>query len=197
LRALRGRVLLVHEVDQTHRTRAHGASGGRGRNERCLDIQSPHIHEVTVNADIVKYLDQIDATWRPFGGRFAIHGGGVEVPSTATTSPCELFVRSCTMDWYAAERYRARARDRGTRSSPRAPATRLRVATRKGQVLIGSGQSEQWRQPLSGEAARDRGTVGGLTQFLSSTARNPLIPEGRDFRVVEGARLEIESGRAQ
>jgi len=90
-----------------------------------------------------------------------------------------------------------RARDQGTRSSPRAPATRLRVATRKGQVLIGSGQSEQWRQPLSGEAARDRGTVGGLTQFLSSTARNPLIPEWRDVRVVEGARLEIESGRAQ
>ena len=31
------------------------------------------------NADIVKYLEEIDATLRPFGGRFAIHGGDVEV----------------------------------------------------------------------------------------------------------------------
>jgi uncharacterized protein (DUF1330 family) len=38
-----------------------------------------HIREVTVNADIVKYLEEIDATLRPFGGRFAIHGGDVEV----------------------------------------------------------------------------------------------------------------------
>jgi hypothetical protein len=34
-----------------------------------------HIREVTMNADIVKYLEEIDATLRPFGGRFAIHGG--------------------------------------------------------------------------------------------------------------------------
>jgi len=38
-----------------------------------------HIREVTRNADIVKYLEEIDATLRPFGGRFAIHGGDVEV----------------------------------------------------------------------------------------------------------------------
>jgi len=38
-----------------------------------------HIREVTINADIVKYLEHIDATLRPFGGTFVIHGGEVEV----------------------------------------------------------------------------------------------------------------------
>jgi uncharacterized protein (DUF1330 family) len=38
-----------------------------------------HIREVTMSADIVKYLEQIDATLTPFGGRFVIHGGDVEV----------------------------------------------------------------------------------------------------------------------
>jgi uncharacterized protein (DUF1330 family) len=38
-----------------------------------------HIRDVTMNADIVKYLEHIDATLAPFGGRFAIHGGEVEL----------------------------------------------------------------------------------------------------------------------
>jgi uncharacterized protein (DUF1330 family) len=38
-----------------------------------------HIREVTINVEIVRYLEQIDATLRPFGGRFMIHGGDVEL----------------------------------------------------------------------------------------------------------------------
>jgi uncharacterized protein (DUF1330 family) len=38
-----------------------------------------HIREVAVNADIVRYLEEIDATLRPFGGRFVVHDGEVEL----------------------------------------------------------------------------------------------------------------------
>jgi uncharacterized protein (DUF1330 family) len=38
-----------------------------------------HIRQVTMNGDIVAYLEQIDATLAPFGGRFVVHGGDVEV----------------------------------------------------------------------------------------------------------------------
>jgi uncharacterized protein (DUF1330 family) len=38
-----------------------------------------HIREVTMNADIVRYLTLIDETLAPFHGRFAVHGGTVEV----------------------------------------------------------------------------------------------------------------------
>lgn len=37
-----------------------------------------HMHEVTMGPDIVEYLQRIDATLAPFGGRFAVHGGEVE-----------------------------------------------------------------------------------------------------------------------
>jgi hypothetical protein len=56
---------------------------------------------VTIGPAIAEYLERIDATLAPFGGRFAVHGGEVEVPgrgqvtaagygsqrSTATTLP--------------------------------------------------------------------------------------------------------------
>ncbi|NLP60456.1 DUF1330 domain-containing protein [Paraburkholderia sacchari] len=37
-----------------------------------------HLHETELCADIVEYLEKIDATLAPFGGRFIIHGGPVE-----------------------------------------------------------------------------------------------------------------------
>jgi uncharacterized protein (DUF1330 family) len=33
------------------------------------------LHDVTIGPDIVEYLQRIDATLEPFGGRFIIHGG--------------------------------------------------------------------------------------------------------------------------
>ena len=37
-----------------------------------------HLHEVTMGPPIVEYLERIDATLAPFGGRFMVHGGPYE-----------------------------------------------------------------------------------------------------------------------
>lgn len=38
-----------------------------------------HMRQVTMGPAIVEYLQRIDATLAPFGGRFIVHGGDVEV----------------------------------------------------------------------------------------------------------------------
>ena len=38
-----------------------------------------HMHQVTMGPAIVEYLQRIDATLAPFGGRFIVHGGEIEV----------------------------------------------------------------------------------------------------------------------
>lgn len=38
-----------------------------------------HLHDVNLGLDIVEYLKRIDETFAPFGGRFIIHGGPVDV----------------------------------------------------------------------------------------------------------------------
>jgi uncharacterized protein (DUF1330 family) len=38
-----------------------------------------HMRRVTMGPPIVEYLQRIDATLAPFGGRFLVHGGEVEV----------------------------------------------------------------------------------------------------------------------
>ena len=37
-----------------------------------------HLHHVEMGPDIVAYLEAIDATLAPFGGKFMIHGGAKE-----------------------------------------------------------------------------------------------------------------------
>jgi uncharacterized protein (DUF1330 family) len=37
------------------------------------------VRKVEFNADIVEYLQRIDATLEPFDGRFVVHGNGAEV----------------------------------------------------------------------------------------------------------------------
>ena len=37
-----------------------------------------HMRQVTVGPPIVEYLQRIDATLEPFGGRFIVHGGEFE-----------------------------------------------------------------------------------------------------------------------
>jgi hypothetical protein len=44
---------------------------------------------------------------------------------------------------------------------------------------------------------QDPSHVNGVCDNQRQTARNSLIQKWRDVRVVEGARLEIDSGRAQ
>jgi uncharacterized protein (DUF1330 family) len=38
-----------------------------------------HLHEATLGPGIVEYLERIDATLEPYGGRFLIHGAKAEV----------------------------------------------------------------------------------------------------------------------
>jgi uncharacterized protein (DUF1330 family) len=38
-----------------------------------------HMRQVTMGPPIVEYLERIDATLAPFGGRFIVHGGETEV----------------------------------------------------------------------------------------------------------------------
>lgn len=37
------------------------------------------LRDVAIGPDIVAYLERIDATLAPFGGRFVVHGGPYEV----------------------------------------------------------------------------------------------------------------------
>ncbi len=38
-----------------------------------------HLRKVTMGPEIVEYIQRIDGTLEPFGGRFVVHGGNVEV----------------------------------------------------------------------------------------------------------------------
>ena len=60
--------------------------------------------------EIVRYLEEIDATLEPFGGKFRIHGGSAEVLEgdwmgdfIAIEFPSMAHAR----DWYASDAYRA------------------------------------------------------------------------------------------
>ena len=67
-----------------------------------------HMREVTMAPAIVEYLEQIDATLAPFGGRFLVHGGRVEVAEG--TWPGHLIViefpdRARADAWYHSAAY--------------------------------------------------------------------------------------------
>ncbi|WP_407527311.1 DUF1330 domain-containing protein [Methylobacterium oryzisoli] len=69
-----------------------------------------HLREVTMGPDIAAYLQRIDATLEPFGGRFLIHGGEAEVLEGAW--PGHLVViafpdRARARAWYDSPAYRA------------------------------------------------------------------------------------------
>ncbi|MGE5287120.1 MAG: DUF1330 domain-containing protein [Micromonosporaceae bacterium] len=67
-----------------------------------------HMRQVTVGPQIVEYLQRIDATLEPFGGRFVVHGGEIEVIEGAW--PGHLIViefpdREQARAWYKSEAY--------------------------------------------------------------------------------------------
>ncbi|MEV7805738.1 DUF1330 domain-containing protein [Microbispora sp. NPDC088329] len=67
------------------------------------------LHDVDMNADIVEYLERIDATMEPFGGRFIIHGGETE-PLEGSWRPQTLIViefpdRDSLWAWYRSPAY--------------------------------------------------------------------------------------------
>jgi len=68
-----------------------------------------HMRTVTMNPAIVEYLKRIDATLMPFGGRFLVHGGPVEL--IEGTWPGHLIVIEFPdgermRAWYASPAYR-------------------------------------------------------------------------------------------
>lgn len=69
-----------------------------------------HIREVTTSAAIVTYLEQIDATLVPFGGRFVIHGGEVEVLEglwPGHVVMIEFADRATARSWYRSTAYQS------------------------------------------------------------------------------------------
>jgi uncharacterized protein (DUF1330 family) len=67
-----------------------------------------HMRQVTMGPAIVEYLERIDATLAPFGGRFLVHGGRVEV--VEGTWPGHLIViefpdRARADAWYHSAAY--------------------------------------------------------------------------------------------
>lgn len=69
-----------------------------------------HIRDVSANADIVQYLEHIDATLAPFGGRFTIHGGEVELLEGAWPGHIVIIEfpdRTHAREWYRSPAYQA------------------------------------------------------------------------------------------
>lgn len=67
-----------------------------------------HLRDVRQGPDIVAYLERIDATLRPYGGRFLIHGGGVRVLEgdwSGTVIVIEFPSLEHAASWYASDAY--------------------------------------------------------------------------------------------
>ncbi|MFI6170170.1 DUF1330 domain-containing protein [Nocardia sp. NPDC051052] len=68
-----------------------------------------HLHDVDVNAEIVEYLQRIDATLTPFGGRFIVHGGKqtvLEGPANGNVIVIEFPDYAAAQGWYDSPEYR-------------------------------------------------------------------------------------------
>ena len=67
-----------------------------------------HMRQVNMGPPIVEYLERIDATLKPFGGRFIVHGGRFEVlegnwPGTAIV--IEFPDLEAARGWYRSAAY--------------------------------------------------------------------------------------------
>lgn len=67
-----------------------------------------HLRNVKVGPQIVEYLQRIDATLEPFGGRFIVHGGAKDVLEGEW--PGDLIViefpdRQAARQWYGSPAY--------------------------------------------------------------------------------------------
>jgi uncharacterized protein (DUF1330 family) len=88
--------------------------GTPSHQERPGEIMSAyavaHMRQVTMGPPIVEYLERIDATLAPFGGRFIVHGGEIEVLEGSW--PGHVIViefpdRERARAWYNSDDYRA------------------------------------------------------------------------------------------
>jgi uncharacterized protein (DUF1330 family) len=89
--------------------------GGDAPAARMMETPMPtyavgRLSGVTLNAEIVAYLEQIDATLAPHGGRFVVHGGPVTVLEGAWAGDLVVIAfpdRAAAEGWYASPAYRA------------------------------------------------------------------------------------------
>src|SRR3712207_8993609 len=68
-----------------------------------------HLHDVNVGPDIVEYLQRIDSTLEPFGGRFIIHGGPATILEGSWSGDLIVIVfpnRASAHAWYESPAYR-------------------------------------------------------------------------------------------
>jgi uncharacterized protein (DUF1330 family) len=93
-----------------------------------------HMREVTVGPAIVEYLQRIDATLAPFGGRFIVHGS--EPTVLEGDFPGNLIViefpgREQAQGWYDSPAYRA--------------ILRLRTENSRGEAVLVDGVGHDHR----------------------------------------------------
>ena len=67
------------------------------------------LHDVQIGPGIVEYLERIDATLAPYGGRFIVHGARAEVlegdSDPGTMVVIEFPDVAHARDWYASDAY--------------------------------------------------------------------------------------------
>lgn len=70
-----------------------------------------HLRNVTMGPDIVAYLEAIDATMAPFGGKFVLHGDGNKRVLEGTFSGDVVMLsfpdRAAAEGWYGSPAYSA------------------------------------------------------------------------------------------
>jgi uncharacterized protein (DUF1330 family) len=69
-----------------------------------------HMRQVTRNAEVVEYLQKIDATLAPYDGHFIVHGGEVEVLEGSWPGfviAIEFPDLAAARAWYASDAYQA------------------------------------------------------------------------------------------
>jgi uncharacterized protein (DUF1330 family) len=70
-----------------------------------------HLRSVTMGPDIIAYLEAIDATMAPFGGKFVLHGDGNKRVLEGTFSGDVIMLsfpnRKAAEDWYSSPAYSA------------------------------------------------------------------------------------------
>jgi uncharacterized protein (DUF1330 family) len=95
-----------------------------------------HLRNVNVGPDIVAYLERIDATLEPYGGRFLIHGGRPEVLEGSWTGDLiviEFPDADTARAWYESDAYQE--------------LIPLRAENSDGDILIIDGVSAGHRAP--------------------------------------------------
>jgi len=69
-----------------------------------------HLRNVTMGPDIIAYLEGIDATLAPFGGKFVLHGDGNKRVLEGSFSGDVIMLsfpdRKAAEGWYGSEAYR-------------------------------------------------------------------------------------------